>query len=140
MSDRYFLDTNIIVYSFDRRSPRKCRTARELIRDALEHGTGTISYQVVHEFANIASRKFASPLSMDEIKGYFLKVLKPICTIYWTVDLFLQGLTISGETGLGIYDSMIISGAQKAGCRFLYSEDLQHKREVGGVLIIDPFK
>jgi predicted nucleic acid-binding protein len=52
MSDRFFIDTNVFIYSFDSGSSAKAKLARELIQDALDSGKGVISYQVVQEFLN----------------------------------------------------------------------------------------
>ena len=61
MNGRFFLDTNIFVYSFDVNSPRKAAQARTLIRSAIETRGGIVSYQVVQEFFNVALRRFSKP-------------------------------------------------------------------------------
>jgi predicted nucleic acid-binding protein len=59
MSGRFFLDTNIFVYSFDTSSPRKAAQAKKLIRGAIETRGGIVSYQVVQQFFNVALRRFS---------------------------------------------------------------------------------
>ena len=54
MKDRFFLDTNIIVYIFDKHSKQKNQIAQELLKEALQSGTGVISFQVIQEFCNVA--------------------------------------------------------------------------------------
>ena len=63
MSGRFFLDTNLFVYTFDAKAPAKAKTAAHLIRRAADTGEGIISYQVVQEFFNVALRRFAQPMS-----------------------------------------------------------------------------
>ena len=46
MRDRFFLDTNIFVYTFDSREPKKRARAQDLVSDALTRGRGVISHQV----------------------------------------------------------------------------------------------
>ena len=58
MSDRFFIDTNIFVYTFDHVNNNKKAIARSLIQNALSSGEGVISYQVIQEFLNVATRKF----------------------------------------------------------------------------------
>src|ERR1700676_3817383 len=58
MSGRFFLDTNIFVYSFAASSPKKAAQARKLIRSAIQTRGGIVSYQVVQEFFNIELRRF----------------------------------------------------------------------------------
>ena len=62
MNDRFFLDTNIFVYSFDQTAPAKSRKATQLIRKALTTQKGVISYQVVQEFFNVALKRFSQPM------------------------------------------------------------------------------
>ena len=66
MSARFFLDTNIFVYSFDRSSPGKSRRAARLIRQAVATRKGIVSYQVVQEFFNLALPRFAQPMTVPE--------------------------------------------------------------------------
>jgi predicted nucleic acid-binding protein len=70
MKDRFFLDTNIFVYSFDRNAPTKAVRAAKLIRRAIETRQGIVSYQVVQEFFNVALRRFAEPVSGAEAEQY----------------------------------------------------------------------
>jgi predicted nucleic acid-binding protein len=66
MSGKFFLDTNVFVYSFDARSPTKAAQATKLIRKGIETRGGIVSYQVVQEFFNVALRRFAKPMSTLE--------------------------------------------------------------------------
>lgn len=140
MSAKYFLDTNILVYSFDHASAAKQRTAVRLIDDAVEGGKGLISSQVVQEFLNVATRKFAVKLTPRDLRVYLEDVLLPLCAVYPTPATYAHSLDISEETGFSFYDAMILAGAKAAGCAVVYSEDLQHGRVLGGLKIIDPFK
>src|SRR5882724_625685 len=71
MNGRFFLDTNIFVYSFDASSPKKAAQARKLIRSAIETRGGIVSYQVVQEFFNVALRRFSKPMSGVDAEQYF---------------------------------------------------------------------
>jgi predicted nucleic acid-binding protein len=48
MNDKYFIDTNILIYSFDARDPNKQAKARNLIARALEQGILTIFLRHKH--------------------------------------------------------------------------------------------
>ncbi|MCI5147608.1 MAG: VapC toxin family PIN domain ribonuclease, partial [Candidatus Electrothrix sp. AR3] len=63
MNDKYFIDTNIVVYSFDQNDQRKQNVACELIQNALKEQIGCISSQVIQEFLNVSTKKFNPPLS-----------------------------------------------------------------------------
>ena len=139
MSAKYFLDTNIIVYSFDASQPDKQSRAQELIGAGLQSGEGVISTQVVQEFLNVATRKFASPLKIEDCKAYLKMVLGPLCHVYPDQALYETSLDIQQETGYSFYDAIIVAGALRGGCEILYSEDLKSGQQVRGLKIVNPF-
>lgn len=139
MSAKYFLDTNIFVYSFDTQYPDKQKCAKELIGKALEDGNGCISYQVVQEFINVSTRKFVTSLSANDAEGYLTMVLEPLCEIFSTINLYRKALEIIERWQYSFYDSLIIASAASADCRILYTEDLQHDQKIENLKIINPF-
>lgn len=139
MNAKYFLDTNIFVYSFDAKSPAKQKRAQALIEQALMDGLGTISFQVLQEFCNVALKKFEKPLSIRECKAYIAEVLEPLCNAFPGTDLYRLALDIREEAGLGFYDSLIVASAVQGGCKLIYSEDFQNGRKIAGTVIQNPF-
>jgi len=81
MSAEAFLDTNVLVYCFEQGEPEKQRTALQLVESALRQGTALISTQVVQEFLNLATRKFASDFAGDDLRAYLDGVLVPLCKV-----------------------------------------------------------
>lgn len=134
-----FLDTNVIVYSFDSDAPEKQARSRSLIAAALQNHSATISYQVVQEFLNVATRKFASPMTGDQASDYLNAVLMPLCTVWPSGALYTAALSVRDETGFTFYDALIVAGAIEASCKRLLTEDLQDGRVVRGLKIVNPF-
>ena len=116
MSAKFFLDTNILVYTFDDGAPTKQRRAQELVEQALRSHEGVVSTQVVQEFLNVATTKFAAPLTFSDAQQYLHDVLAPLCTVFPSIDLFRNALALQQETRFSFYDSLIIGGALQAGC------------------------
>lgn len=139
MSDRYFIDTNVFVYVFDAKAPAKARKAERLVREAVDSGEGIVSYQVVQEFFNVALRRFAQPMTVAEAEQYFITVFRPLLAIQSSPAIYLEGLRISSKHRLGWYDALIVAAALQGACKTLYSEDLQHGREIEGLHIQNPF-
>lgn len=134
-----FLDTNIFVYSFDQTVPEKQQLARRLIQDALQSQRAIVSSQVVQEFLNVAFRKFARPMTIPEAKEYLDMVLMPLCQHYPTIDFYRQALRVKEETGYSLYDALILTAAIENQCKTLFSEDMQHGRQIHGLEIVNPF-
>ena len=100
MKGRTFLDTNILVYSFDQRAQRKRIIAQQLIADALENRNAVISTQVVQEFLNVALRKFETPMSTGEAQLFLSNVLDPLCASFPDFSFYSQLCAPSLSLGL----------------------------------------
>jgi len=139
MSGKFFLDTNIFVYTFDSVASDKQRIARQLVAKALNSQQGLISYQVVQEFLNVATRKLSPPLKPVDANTYLDKVLTPLCEFFPCIGYYAKALKISEQWKYSLYDSLIITAAIETECEILYTEDLQHKQAIQGLTIINPF-
>jgi predicted nucleic acid-binding protein len=139
MSARFFIDTNIIIYSFDSLVPDKRSIAQQLITKALSGGNGVISSQVFQEFVNFALKTKNNPMSLEQVRRYSNKVLRALCRVQSSFDLYQNAFNIKEKTKFSWYDSLIIAGALEADCEILYSEDLQHSQNIQGLVIVNPF-
>jgi predicted nucleic acid-binding protein len=128
-----FFDTNVVLYLMSA-DVAKADRSEELI--ALG---GTISVQVLNEFVAVLSRKLRMPWS--EIRAVLAQI-RAICAIESiTIKTHEQAVHISERYGLSIYDALIVSAALLAGCRTLYSEDMQSGQVIEGQLTIkNPFE
>ena len=68
MKDRVFLDTNILVYAYDRHDPRKQGIAQSLLIDGMENESAALSVQVLGEFFSVVTRQIKQPMTTDEAK------------------------------------------------------------------------
>lgn len=125
-------DTNILLYLLSEDAPKADRV-EELIANG-----GVISVQVLNEFAAVASRKLG--MSWSEIRDV-LAPIRAICEIEpLTVETHDLGIEIAERYGFSFYDTMILASALRAGCKILYSEDLQDRQVIDRKLRIrNPF-
>src|SRR5208337_5146614 len=107
MSGRFFLDTNIFVYTFDAKAPAKAKKAARLVRDAVDSGQGVVSYQVAQEFFNVALRRFAQPMSVAEAEQYLVTVFLPLMAVHSSQALYAEALRFSERYHLSWYDALI---------------------------------
>lgn len=139
MSDKFFIDTNIFIYSFDKTDIKKQEIAKDIICDALDSFNGCISYQVIQEFLNVATQKFKTPLTTNDCCKYLEDVLEPLCEVFSSINHYKDVLEIKQGWRYSFYDSLIISAALSVNCNILYTEDLQHDQHIRGLTIINPF-
>jgi predicted nucleic acid-binding protein len=56
-----------------------------------------------------------------------------------TLETHDTGIKLAERYGLSIYDAMIAASALHAGCKTLWSEDMQHGMSLEGLRIANPF-
>lgn len=139
MSAKFFLDTNIFVYSLSTGSSTKQRRATELVDRAILTGEGVISYQVVQEFFNVAFRRFTPVMTFAEAEQYLAATFAPLLAVHSSQALYLEALTLKRRYSLSWYDSLILAAASEGMCETLYTEDLQHGQTFGAVKVKNPF-
>ena len=139
MKGKFFLDTNILVYTFDKEHPEKQKISRKLVREALTSNKGIISYQVIQEFINVSLQKFLVPLQPNDCKDYIDNFLYPLCEIFPSNELFKEAIDIKSEIKLSYFDSLIVASAIKGNCHILYTEDMNDGQMIKGLKITNPF-
>lgn len=138
-SGLFFLDTNILVYTFDDTAPEKQQIAQQLVRDALSTRQGIVSTQIVQEFLNVALHKFKRPMTVSDAQAYLKTVLIPLCQHYPSGSFYERALLVKAETGYSFYDTLVVTGAIESGCSILLSEAMQDGRIIQGLTIMNPF-
>ena len=132
-----FLDTNIVLYAFDDSDPRKQTIAQELLRKAVRTEC-VISVQVLSEISNTILRKLTVSNSIDLLRE-ILDQLQPVPTVCPDERIVRRAVDCHERYGLHFYDGMIIAAAERAGCKRIWSEDLNSGQEYFGVKVENPF-
>jgi predicted nucleic acid-binding protein len=137
MSARSFFDTNINVYSDDKSAPAKQRRALELLAEHRRAGTGVVSLQVLQEYFVTATRKLHVEPSVARRK---VELLAEFHVAAPQVSDVLAAIDLHRLHGLSFWDALILRMAQQAGCRVIFSENLQEARQVEGIHVVNPFR
>jgi predicted nucleic acid-binding protein len=128
-----FFDTNILIYAFAADDPRSAR-AESLITKG-----GVIGVQVLNEFTNVTRRKLRWQWSQIEASLAVIEDLfGPVAAL--TTAIHARAVVLARERELSVYDALIVAAAQDAGCRILFSEDLQHGQKFGTLTVENPFR
>jgi predicted nucleic acid-binding protein len=139
MSDRFFLDTNVLVYALSKSDLSKQAVAIRLLTDAIDSGKGMISFQIVQEFFSVAFRRFNPPLTLVEAEQFLAMPLRSLLVVHSSYSLYSQALQLARRHSISWYDSLIVAAALEADCRILYTEDLQHGQKFDNLRIQNPF-
>ena len=137
MSDRYFVDTNILVYAYDRTTGAKHARARALVEQLWESGEGVISTQVLQELCVNLRRKAANPLAIEELRQ-LMREYSAWEVITNTPESVLEALDIEARYKISFWDALIVQAAEDAGASILYSEDLATGQRYGSIRVVNP--
>ena len=133
---RVFIDTNVIVYTYDDDAPVKRDEARRIIKDAFINNTGVVSGQVLGETYVTLTKKIGISVNnaLDEIRRY-----SRFRVVEITSNLVLRAIEIQADFQLSYWDSLIIAAAEFASCDTVWSEDLNDGQHYGSVTVRNPF-
>jgi predicted nucleic acid-binding protein len=137
MSDRYFVDTNILVYAHDTSTGAKHERARALVEELWRARSGVVSTQVLQELCVNLRRKAGRPVD--------LKTAREIITDYLSWDVYvntgesiLEALELEKRYRISFWDALVIQAAEASGAAVLYSEDLSEGQTYGAVCVVNP--
>ena len=137
MSDKYFLDTNILVYAHDTAAGAKHIRARALVEELWRERTGVVSTQVLQELCASLRRKAGRPVD--------LKTAREIVSDYLSWDVvtntgqsILEALELEQRYRISFWDALVVQASESSGAAVLYSEDLSHGQTYGTVRVVNP--
>ncbi len=133
---RSFLDTNVVVYAFDKADPAKRETATRILESDERL---VVSTQVLLETWWTLTRKLGTPL----LEAQATEVVDQLCllpVVATDAELVVRAIQTGTSARLALWDALIVEAARTAGCQRLLSEDLQHGRDFGGVVVLNPFR
>lgn len=137
MSDKFFVDTNILVYAHDRSTGVKHERARSLVEGLWNSGGGVLSTQVLQELCASLRRKSAHPLSFEQTRELLQDYLSWEIVIN-TAHSVIEAVVIEQRYSISFWDALILQAAGSSGATVLYSEDLAAGRSYGPLRVINP--
>jgi len=137
MSDKCFVDTNILVYAHDRSAGTKHQRARLLLEQLWDSGQGVLSTQVLQELCINLRRKVSRPLPIDEVR-LLIRDYSTWEVVTNTPESILQALEIEARYKTSFWDALILQAAESSGASVLYSEDLATGQRYREIRVVDP--
>jgi len=134
MQDRYFIDTNLLIYYVSDDASRKA-----VVRDLLfDNENIIISSQVITEFVATTVKK--KILSFEDAVKYAKEFMELFDFGFVDSEAILLSFKIAEQYRYSIWDSLIIAAALESNCTILYTEDMQDGQVIEAkVRIVNPF-
>jgi predicted nucleic acid-binding protein len=133
-----FIDTNVLLYSISQDSAEVAK--RDIAVVLLERDDLALSVQVLQEFYVQATRATRKDPLAHEIAAGLIRTWLRFRVQDISVPVVLGALEIKATHRLSYWDAAIVAAARALGCEQLFTEDLSHGREFGGILITNPFR
>jgi predicted nucleic acid-binding protein len=139
MSDRRFVDTNILMYAHDTAGGEKHDTAKAVVEKLWLDRSGVVSTQVLQELCVNLRRKAGRPVDLETARRIVADYLT------WSVvtntgESILEALDIEKRYGISFWDALVIQAAEASGATVLYTEDLSDGQMYRGVRVVNPLK
>jgi len=138
MTERVFVDTNVLIYAHDLDAGLKRDRAVSILSRLWENENGIVSVQVLQEFYVRVTRKIRDPLTPALARGVIKNYLA------WQIapndpSTVLLASEIAERNQISFWDALIVASASNAGADKILSEGLNHGQVIEGIVIENPF-
>jgi predicted nucleic acid-binding protein len=137
VTERLFLDTNVLVYADDASAGEKQRIAQAALEGSIKRGVATLSTQVLQEYFVIATRKLHLDAAAARRR---IELLSTLDVVEIDVPTILNAIDLHRLHAIAFWDALVVQSAAVGGCARLLTEDLQHGRSYAGVTVENPFR
>ena len=139
MTEKVFVDSNILIYAHDEDAGDKQRMAAAQLRNLWIARAGRLSTQVLQEFYVNVTQKVRIPLGRS-VAREIVRDYTPWVETLLTPATVIRASEISETWQLSFWDSMIVAAAEECQATQLLTEDLAHGSTIAGLTIINPFR
>ena len=133
-----FVDTNVLVYAFDKSRSAKKTVAQRLMNELMDEDRLRVSTQVLQELFVTLTRKVSQPCSSEEALAV-LDDLNAWPLVVVDYPAIRAAIRLAHEAKLSFWDALVVVAAARAGASVLYTEDLNDGQEILGIRISNPF-
>lgn len=139
MSDKYFVDTNILMCAHDTSAGAKHERAKALVENLWRQRSGAVSTQVLQELCVNLRRKAGHPVDLRTVREIVAHYLS------WDVvtntgESNLEALQLEEHCQISFRDALVVQAAEASGAAVLYSEDLSDGQIYRGVRVVNPLR
>lgn len=139
MSDKYFVDTNILMYAHDTAAGAKHERARALVEELWRDRSGVVSTQILQELSVNLRRKAGRPLDT--------KATRELVADYLTWQVIVNGgesilgaLDLEERYQVSFWDALVLHAANASGAEVMYSEDLADGQTYDSGRVVNPLR
>jgi predicted nucleic acid-binding protein len=139
MTDRFVVDTNVLLYAYDRGEPSKQPQALALLDHLAVNGLGVMTSQVLAEFFVNATKRLQPPLTTEEAYGCIQNYLLSWEILDITGPIVLEAVRGVRTYQMAYWDAQIWASAKMSQVPVVFSENFGQRVIIEGVRFVNPF-
>jgi predicted nucleic acid-binding protein len=139
MSAEILVDTNVLVYAYDRSEPTKQQQASIILNHLALRGSAAISTQILAEFFVTVTRKIAEPLSIGDAYARLENYLQSWLVLEMSGLVVLEAARGVRDYRFSFWDAQIWAVARLNQIAIVFSEDFSTDSVIEGVRFVNPF-
>lgn len=139
MTGDVLVDTNVLVYTFDRNTPAKQERALATLQHLVERGRGKLAAQVLGEFFLVVTARLRPPVPVSHALAELAAFTRTWPVLPLTPLIVLHTARAVAEYRLSYYDAQIWATARLNRIDVVLSEDFQDGQTLEGVIFRNPF-
>jgi len=139
MTEKFFIDTNILVYAHDSSDSVKQKKAMELLDSLALSSRGYLSTQVLSEFFWVSTRKIPAPLPHNVAEEQVERFAQSFQVTDINLLVLLEALRGVKAFNLPLRDAQVWASAKLNQVPVILSEDFADGALYEGILCLNPF-
>ncbi len=139
MGDRIMVDTNVLLYAYDRGEPAKQPRALAVLNRLVAQDLGFLTSQILAEFFVNATKKLQPPLTIEEAYDRIQNYLLSWKVVDITGAIVLEAVRGVRNHQMAYWDAQIWASARMNQISLVLSEDFGEGVVIEGVRFINPF-
>jgi predicted nucleic acid-binding protein len=139
MTGAVFVDSTTLLYTQDRRDPRKQERATAWLSALLRSANLVVSLQVLNETYAVVRRKPEFAHWRPDVRDFLTDQLAFTTRPLGGEDL-QEAWRLEDRYRISYWDALLLTSANDADCAYFLSEDLNDGQVYGAVTAINPFR
>ena len=134
------IDTNILVYAYDRSYLKKHKIAKEVVKTSWQTKSGVLSTQNLAEFYSIITRKVQKPIAISKAKQIILDLIEGFEILRYSEQTIVSAIDNQMIYGIPFWDSLIVATMEENSIDTIITENEKDFKKVEWLNVINPFK
>lgn len=139
MADKILVDTNVLLYAYDRGAPEKQPRAVATLDRLVTRGQGLLTTQILAEFYVNIARKLEPPLTTEQAYDRLQNYILSWEILDMTAQIVLEAARGVQQYQMSYWDAQIWASARLNQVPIIFSEDFDVRAVVEGVRFVNPF-